>query len=325
MVVAISASIANDGQTTTTAAIPFAAGVLCASGSLASTGFGFIGDGDTGLHRPAANQISIVAGGVAGIVQTQFGVSLPLNVTLGDTAADVITVNGTTTFVVAPALPAASITNATLANMATQTFKGRNTAGTGVAEDLTATQATAILSAVVGDSGSGGTKGLVPAPAAGDAALGKVLGASGAWVPTLPAGAIVAFGMVAVPAGWLYCNGQTVSRTTYARLFTAIGTTFGAGDGTTTFVLPDLRGYFPRGFDDSRGVDTGRGFGSNQADELKAHVHLISPPTAADTTSQGLTTTGTGGAETITPYNSGSTGGTETRPVNIALAYFIKD
>lgn len=74
-----------------------------------------------------------------------------------------------------------SVTNAKLANMATQTIKGRTTAGTGDPEDLTATQATAILNALVGDSGSGGTKGLAPAPAAGDAAAGKFLKADGTW------------------------------------------------------------------------------------------------------------------------------------------------
>lgn len=71
------------------------------------------------------------------------------------------------------------VTNAKLAQVSTQTIKGRTTAGTGNPEDLTATQATAILNVVVGDSGSGGTKGLVPAPGAGDAALGKFLKADG--------------------------------------------------------------------------------------------------------------------------------------------------
>lgn len=78
-----------------------------------------------------------------------------------------------------------SISNAKLANVATQTIKGRTSASTGDPEDLTATQATAILNAMVGDSGSGGTKGLVPAPAAGDAAAGKFLKADGTFaVPT---------------------------------------------------------------------------------------------------------------------------------------------
>jgi hypothetical protein len=71
------------------------------------------------------------------------------------------------------------VDNTKLSNMATQTIKGRTTAGTGDPEDLSATQATAILNTFVGDSGSGGTKGLVPAPAAGDAAAGKFLKADG--------------------------------------------------------------------------------------------------------------------------------------------------
>jgi hypothetical protein len=75
-----------------------------------------------------------------------------------------------------------AVTNAKLANMAQSTIKGRAvSAGTGDPTDLTATQATAILDAMVGDSGSGGTKGLAPAPSSGDAAAGKFLKADGTW------------------------------------------------------------------------------------------------------------------------------------------------
>lgn len=82
----------------------------------------------------------------------------------------------------AGSLASDSLTNALLANMAQATIKGRASgAGTGDPTDLTATQATVILNAVVGDSGSGGTKGLVPAPAAGDAAAGKFLKADGSF------------------------------------------------------------------------------------------------------------------------------------------------
>jgi hypothetical protein len=74
------------------------------------------------------------------------------------------------------------VSNAKLANMAQSTMKGRAAgAGTGDPTDLTATQATAILDALVGDSGAGGTKGLAPAPAAGDAAAAKFLKADGTW------------------------------------------------------------------------------------------------------------------------------------------------
>ena len=81
--------------------------------------------------------------------------------------------------------------------------------------------------------------------------------------PILP-GTIAYVGMNSTPTGWLKANGAAVSRTTYAALFSAIGTTYGSGDGSTTFNLPDLRGEFPRGFDDGRGVDSGRAIGSAQ-------------------------------------------------------------
>lgn len=82
-------------------------------------------------------------------------------------------------------LVANAVTNAKLAQVATATFKGRTTAGTGDVEDLTATQATALLNAMVGDSGSGGTKGLVPAPVAGDST--KFLRGDGTF-QTIPGG-----------------------------------------------------------------------------------------------------------------------------------------
>ncbi len=79
-----------------------------------------------------------------------------------------------------------------------------------------------------------------------------------------PAGEVAFFAMSTAPAGWLKANGAAVSRTTYAALFAAIGTMFGSGDGSTTFNLPDLRGEFLRGYDDGRGVDASRVFGSLQ-------------------------------------------------------------
>lgn len=80
----------------------------------------------------------------------------------------------------------------------------------------------------------------------------------------VPVGTVQYFAMNTPPTGWLKANGSAISRSTYADLFTAIGTTFGVGDGSTTFTLPDLRGEFVRGWDDSRGVDTSRAFGSWQ-------------------------------------------------------------
>jgi microcystin-dependent protein len=81
--------------------------------------------------------------------------------------------------------------------------------------------------------------------------------------PILP-GTVAYLGMSSAPTGWLKANGAAVSRSTYAALFSAIGTTYGTGDGSTTFNIPDLRGEFVRGFDDGRGVDSGRAIGTAQ-------------------------------------------------------------
>lgn len=131
------------------------------------------------------------------------------------------------------------------------------------------------------------------------------------------------------PTGWLKANGAAVSRTTYAALFAAIGTTFGAGDGATTFNLPDLRAEFVRGWDDGRGVDAGRLFGSAQAEEVGAHRHPMKYWTWKDGTGTGShdytkpysTTTGTTGEA---PNGTGTNTGTENRPRNVALLACIK-
>jgi len=83
------------------------------------------------------------------------------------------------------------------------------------------------------------------------------------------------------PAGWLKRNGVAISRTTYASLFGIIGTTYGVGDGSTTFNLPDDRAIFERGWDDSRGVDVGRVFGSTQNSQNLTHNHTGSVSTAS--------------------------------------------
>lgn len=90
----------------------------------------------------------------------------------------------------------------------------------------------------------------------------------------LPPGAIVYFAMNKAPPGFLRANFAAVSRTVYADLFAAIGTMYGAGDGVTTFNVPDGRAEFPRGLDDGRGIDIGRIIGSRQSQQVQKHKHL---------------------------------------------------
>lgn len=87
-----------------------------------------------------------------------------------------------------------------------------------------------------------------------------------------PGRLVLTFGDTA-PDGTLKANGAEVSRTAYARLFAKIGTRFGAGNGTTTFNLPDGRAMFFRGLDEGRGVDAGRVLGTQQESQNLSHNH----------------------------------------------------
>lgn len=87
-------------------------------------------------------------------------------------------------------------------------------------------------------------------------------------------GGVAYFATATAPAGWIKANGAAISRAVYSDLFTIISTQFGVGDGSTTFNIPDLRGEFLRGFDDGRGVDSGRSMSTPQdASEIATYVH----------------------------------------------------
>jgi phage-related tail fiber protein len=161
----------------------------------------------------------------------------------------------------------------------------------------------------------------------------------------LPAGAVAYFAMSTTPSGWLKANGAAVSRTAYAALFTAIGTTYGVGDGSTTFNLPDLRGEFIRGWDDARGADSNRAFASAQSSQNLSHNHganvgaagahshttnfyesgYINQPSGVGNTGNGLVlTTATSSTSANHQHTISADGGTEARPRNIALLACIK-
>lgn len=140
----------------------------------------------------------------------------------------------------------------------------------------------------------------------------------------VPAGTMAPFAANTPPSGWLKCNGAAISRTTYAALFAKIGTTWGAGNGTTTFNVPDLRGEFLRYWDDGRGVDAGRAFASSQAEDFKSHTHDV-PEGAVALGSPQLYSSGDDYTPNVFRYStSGATGGSETRPRNVAVLAMIK-
>ena len=138
-----------------------------------------------------------------------------------------------------------------------------------------------------------------------------------------PAGAVLDFAMATAPTGWLKCNGAEISRSAYADLFSAIGTAWGAGNGATTFKLPDLRGEFRRGWDEGRGIDVGRAFASAQGDAVGSHRHAITNVATA----QGIEPWNGGSGQDWNINSPGFTGystGTETRPRNVAMLACIK-
>lgn len=250
----------------------------------------------------------------------------------------------------------ANVTNAKLANMSEARVKGRAaSAGTGVPTDLSITQVMDM---------QGSTQGMIPVRGAstwaglapGSAGQVLTMGATDpAWATavSVPAGTVVMYAANTAPSGWLECNGASVNRTTYAALFAVIGTTFGSSSGTV-FNVPDLRGHFVRGWDNGRGVDSARAFGSSQSNQVGPHTHTATSSgstssdgahthtlgfevglgafsgidrVAVDDSTGTAETTSSSGAHTHTLSISttvNSNGGTESRPVNTALMYIIK-
>ena len=238
-------------------------------------------------------------------------------------------------------------TNLGLAGLASPTFTGTVTA-----PELDLTGNTSLKLPV-------GTTAQRPTGATGDirfnSTLSKVETYTGSvWesVGGVPAGSVTCFAHSSVPSGWLECNGANVSRSTYATLFAAIGTTWGTGDGSSTFTLPNCAGEFIRGWDNGRGVDSGRTFASAQSDQNKAHTHTTNstsktltgyfpngPHGSLNQHTSGIftessssfnedTDQGSNGRRTTIDathtHGTDSNGGTEVRVRNIAMMYIIK-
>ena len=149
-----------------------------------------------------------------------------------------------------------------------------------------------------------------------------------------PTGTVIYVAMASAPEGYLAADGSAVSRSLYPDLFAAIGSTFGAGDGSTTFNLPDLRGEFIRGLDDGRGIDAGRTLGTAQDDATAINGLSLNDPQHTHSSAGSFSGGNTGSGNQV-PQSTGSTGpastgitlqssDTETRPRNVALLACIK-
>lgn len=181
------------------------------------------------------------------------------------------------------------------------------------------------------------------------AAASDLVTANAAIAAAIPAGTVAAFVLFTPPTGWLKANGGTVGNAASgatranadtAALFAALwdvgslAILTSAGSGSTRgasaaadfaankrMTLPDLRGEFVRGWADDRAVDTSRALGSTQAEMIGPHAHPISSNNTRNTTAGGSDNVAMGGAETL---NTNNNTGTENRPRNLALAFFIK-
>ncbi len=147
-----------------------------------------------------------------------------------------------------------------------------------------------------------------------------------------PSGFVGTFSTSTCPSGWLEANGSSISRATYLDLFTAINTMYGVGDGSTTFEIPDYRGYFLRSWDNTAGNDpdaasrtdrgdgtTGDNIGTIQSYQIQSHAHTEYYLTGGNGAVAGS------GDLTAHLRSTSATGGAETRPKNINVLYCIKE
>jgi microcystin-dependent protein len=157
--------------------------------------------------------------------------------------------------------------------------------------------------------------------------------ANSAWVAlfplaqvVMPAGSMIDFGGTAAPSGWLLCDGSAVSRATYATLFDAIGTTWGAGDGSTTFNVPNLARRVTVGSGGASSGTLGNAVGNTggaethtlSTGEIPAHSHGVTDPghthtltqsaLVANTAGTAFDNAGTAGAGASVSANSNTTG-----------------
>ena len=157
--------------------------------------------------------------------------------------------------------------------------------------------------------------------------LKSSLGALG--VTGNPIGTVISFAGTAAPTGYLTCDGSETSRIDYDDLYSVVGTTYGSGNGTTTFNLPDLRGEFIRGWSaaggtQKPGIDENRTFGSSQGQSIESHAHSVvtGPASTSPLRQGGGNRAADSGSENTNFFPTDPT--SETRPRNIAMLYCIK-
>jgi len=328
----------------------FTSSVQFPSGSVSTPSITFSSDTDTGLLRSAANTLQFTLGGTAPFTftNTAFATTVPITFADGTAAAPSITNTGDTNCGLF--FPSADKVGVSAGGTHQYSFDATSI-DVLLQNEVRFHDADNSNYASVKAPATLGANYTLTLPG-NDGDSGQYLRTDGSGVlswesvstpAAVPAGSVFAMATSTAPSGYLECDGSAVSRSTYSALFAVTGTTFGSGDGSTTFNLPDLRGEFVRGWDNGRGVDSGRNIGTSQADATAKNGLSLTDPghehnlkatqfggaslghlesNAVEGQSTGLLTAA---AETTTE-TTGITlsGDSETRPRNVAMMYVIK-
>jgi microcystin-dependent protein len=313
----------------------FTGNVTIPAGTVSLPSLRFTGDNDTGLYSAAANTVNVTAGGTLShaFTSTYSTANVPIRVPDGTAAAPSITNTGDeNTGIFFGAADEVSISTggteraqfdsnglSVLSQKPVRYYDADNShyvelkAASTVSANVTLTLPTS----------DGDADQYLKTDGSGNMSWASVSTPAG-----VPTGSVFTMATTTVPSGYLECDGSAVSRTTYADLFAAIGTTWGSGNGVqlSTFQI-SVANLSVAGITDA-GLMTDRTFASSQSHQLQEHSHTITaieqnvgdPPNPI--TIKHLRSSGT----TATTQTSGSTGnfGAETRPRNIAMMYVIK-
>ena len=329
-----------------TASPTFTGNVTIPAGTVSLPSVRFTGDNDTGLYSSAANTVNVTAGGTLShsFTSSYSTASVPIRVPDGSASAPSLTNTGdenTGIFFGADNEVSVAINGTERAQfdvdglsvLGQKAVRYYDSDSSHYVEIRAASTVSANVTLTLPTS-DGDADQYLKTDGSGNLSWATI--SSGALVPT---GSVFAMATSTVPSGYLECDGSAVSRTTYADLFATIGTTWGNGNGTSTFNLPNLRGEFVRGWDNGRGVDSGRTFASSQSEMVGTHNHTINDPGHSHAVNINVYQQGAGpNASTDMANRAGNTqsststtgitinnnSGTETRPRNIAMMYVIK-
>ena len=308
----------------------FTGNVVIPNGAVGTAGLQFTGDSDTGFYRVAANQVGITAGGTLShsFTSTHSIAAVPVQLPDGTAAAPSLTNTGDTdTGIFFGASNEVSVSTGGTERvqvdnngLTIKTQKGirLNDSDDSNYVEIRSPGTVSSNVTLTLPSSDGDADQFLKTDGSGNLSFANVSTPAG-----VPTGSVFALATTTVPSGYLECDGSAVSRTTYSDLFSAISTTFGSGDGSTTFNIPNLQGEFIRGWDNSRGIDSSRTFGSFQDEAFKSHNHTY---TRSQSPSSGQDQAGSGSGDAVRydTQNTSSVGGDETRPRNVALMYVIK-